>query len=362
MRLDWIDRWKGLLIILVVAGHVCGGACHLCDGSSRTAFSLLYKIIYMFHMPAFFWISGVCWKNKEGRFIDFARKKAERLLLPYFVFGILSVFLYLLTTPDGELFSVAQDNYYVNMGAKSVLQPFLSLLLGNGWPNGEGFRCNSVLWFLPAMFSVLCFYRIVDYFIKRRNLQLALAFSLLMLELLGNKYGKLILPFGLSCITWYCPFLIFGRWFGVHNESMCLPHGTRTYVFLSTICVFYCFLSWLEPNYYMRWGSSFWFIVFTMMAVIGVILSACVAKIIPWKLLARLGQASLGIMLLHKFFVIFFQVKLPVLAYMLQQSTVLFWLGNIVVLVVSVLLCYVITCFVIRYAPWTLGAFSKTKL
>lgn len=362
MHLDWIDRWKGLLILLVVTGHVCGGASHLCDGNSQIAFSFLYKIIYMFHMPAFFWVAGVCWGKKDDSFLVFVRKKAERLLLPYFFWGILSAIIYLVATQDVQLFSVAVDNYYLNKGAKSVFQPFFSLLLGNGWPHGEGFRCNSVLWFLPAMFSVLCIYWIVDYFIKGRELQLTLAIFLLLLEQLGNTYGKLPLPFGLSSVTWYCPFLMFGRWTSSHIKSMCIHPSIKTYIILGILIVLYCFISWLLPNYYMRWNSSYWFVIFTIMAIIGVILSTCIAKSIPSQWLARLGQASLGIMLMHKFPVLFFQVRLPFLIYMLQKSETLFWVGNIIVMVASILSCYVITCFIIRCAPWTLGKVTKTKL
>ena len=52
MRVQYIDAMRGFAIILVVLGHVLGQTFHL-DGGG-----LLGKIIYSFHMPLFFYISG----------------------------------------------------------------------------------------------------------------------------------------------------------------------------------------------------------------------------------------------------------------------------------------------------------------
>ena len=45
-RLDYIDRAKGILIILVVIGHIWQSG-------------PVFNTIYVFHMPAFFVISGL---------------------------------------------------------------------------------------------------------------------------------------------------------------------------------------------------------------------------------------------------------------------------------------------------------------
>ena len=174
---DWIDRWKGLLIIFVVAGHVVGGAAHLCTGANSAVCSYLYKVIYMFHMPAFFFLAGLCWRSPSNSFF---LRKSRRLLIPYFVFGLFSIVAFVVMTQGGDLFAAAKSGYYAGKGATDLWRPFLSLLHGGGWPHGEGFRCNSVLWFLPAMFSVLCFYWILDRLLPRRLPQLAIAGALIV--------------------------------------------------------------------------------------------------------------------------------------------------------------------------------------
>ena len=46
IRLDYLDKAKGILIILVVIGHIWQSG-------------PVFNIIYAFHMPAFFFISGL---------------------------------------------------------------------------------------------------------------------------------------------------------------------------------------------------------------------------------------------------------------------------------------------------------------
>lgn len=354
-HIDWIDRWRGMLIVLVVAGHVFGGACHLCDGLNSQAFSLIYKTIYIFHMPAFFLLAGVCWKQKKSDFLSFVKQKARRLLVPYFIFGLFSAILYVFIIRGDNLFHAAKDGYYVNMEPRSIWQPFISLLIGNAWPDGQGFRCNSVLWFLPAMFSVLCFYWCVDYFLKRRSWQLLLACFLFILDFVNRKFWGLSLPFGMSNITWYCPFVIFGRWSSTQLKSLHFKSCYQTYTHLIVFCFLYILLAWGEFLYY--WGqiSVIWYPVNLLMAIIGAFFSAVVANLIPWKWLVLFGKSSLGIMLTHKFAVLFFQVKLPFVSILADYSPALFWGANLLVLASSLILSGGITHYIKKHAPALLG-------
>lgn len=82
-------------------------------------------------------------------------KGSRRLLVPYFFWGLVSVGVFLvMMSIMGALKS--NNGYY---GARMVpgdwWQPLISLLHAGGWPKGNGFRCNSVLWFLLVMFLTL---------------------------------------------------------------------------------------------------------------------------------------------------------------------------------------------------------------
>lgn len=60
-RVGWIDATKGIGIILVVFGHVLGGAISRNWFGPEQQGQYLYDVIYLFHMPLFFLISGVVW-------------------------------------------------------------------------------------------------------------------------------------------------------------------------------------------------------------------------------------------------------------------------------------------------------------
>jgi len=58
-RLDWADAAKGLGIILVVYGHVARGLFHAGMYADEASYILIDQIIYSFHMPLFFFLSGL---------------------------------------------------------------------------------------------------------------------------------------------------------------------------------------------------------------------------------------------------------------------------------------------------------------
>ncbi|GKU82978.1 acyltransferase family protein [Niallia sp. NCCP-28] len=87
-RIFYFDNAKFILIFLVVLGHVISPL----KGHDDVLFSL-YSVIFLFHMPAFIFISGYFSKgyNKKGYLLKITKK----ILLPYFIFQIIySIFYY----------------------------------------------------------------------------------------------------------------------------------------------------------------------------------------------------------------------------------------------------------------------------
>jgi fucose 4-O-acetylase-like acetyltransferase len=88
-RIEQFDILRGLAIILVVVGHVV--QTHAPDFDHNAVF----KGIYMFHMPLFFYISGMVYGLKPvsittQQFLRSIPKKAEQLLLPFLCWYLLS--------------------------------------------------------------------------------------------------------------------------------------------------------------------------------------------------------------------------------------------------------------------------------
>lgn len=72
VRYNWIDWSKSIAIFLVIWGHV--------PMQSET-----HTIIYSFHMPLFFLISGYLY-NPKGTIKEELYKDLKTLLLPYFIY------------------------------------------------------------------------------------------------------------------------------------------------------------------------------------------------------------------------------------------------------------------------------------
>ena len=83
-RVGWVDCCKGICILLVVYGHVVGGL----DASGALAgdrlFGALREWIYLFHIPAFFFLSGLFARKACDRpLLEFLQNRARVLLYPY---------------------------------------------------------------------------------------------------------------------------------------------------------------------------------------------------------------------------------------------------------------------------------------
>lgn len=74
-RVQWVDTAKALAIIFVVMGHM---------GYSEEVRTLIYG----FHMPLFFMLSGMFVSTKDN-FHQFLLKKMKTLLVPYLCFNVI---------------------------------------------------------------------------------------------------------------------------------------------------------------------------------------------------------------------------------------------------------------------------------
>ena len=87
-RIGWIDCARGIAMLFVVLGHCYMG---LEDPVNR--------FILSFHMPVFFFLSGMCVKASDGTFSAWAAKKARGLLVPQLTLAAI-VFIYAAASRD----------------------------------------------------------------------------------------------------------------------------------------------------------------------------------------------------------------------------------------------------------------------
>lgn len=102
-RMDYIDAAKGLAIILVVMGHVLRANT---DTISPEVDDLLACLIYSFHMPLFFFVTGYCrYLSEQKRMLTLrtlgrqCEKLTRRLMSAYLLWTLIYYLIRLITTP-----------------------------------------------------------------------------------------------------------------------------------------------------------------------------------------------------------------------------------------------------------------------
>ena len=131
-RIAYLDVMKGLLITLVVIGHL-----PYFDYDSRTL-----TLIYSFHMHAFLIIGGILSHvNEDTKFSTIIKKRIKGTLVPYFIFYIIS--LLIIPTP-----SIQQK-----------LNALIVVFRGIGDPVNA---INLPLWFLTFYFVAMTTFEIIE--------------------------------------------------------------------------------------------------------------------------------------------------------------------------------------------------------
>jgi fucose 4-O-acetylase-like acetyltransferase len=91
-HLTWIDAAKGVGIVLVVLGHEIAGLADSQIISWSSTAHFFYAWIYAFHMPLFFFISGLFISHSlKKSFGVFALEKVRTILYPYFLWSLITM-------------------------------------------------------------------------------------------------------------------------------------------------------------------------------------------------------------------------------------------------------------------------------
>ena len=127
VRLVQYDILKGIGILLVLIGH------------TEQLPSSVRELIYAFHMPLFFFLSGVFFKLRSFR--EVVSKGLRQLIVPWLFFVVVLYVGYLLVSlKAGDLNS------------------FMNFLTQHSSPMDEDAKLWLSIWFLPCLFLVRIFY------------------------------------------------------------------------------------------------------------------------------------------------------------------------------------------------------------
>ena len=143
-RIEWLDIAKGISMLCIVAGHM----------NSAT----VQKIVFTFHVPLFFLISGYLISQKQD-YITFCKNKIRGLILPYIYISFLLIIL-----------KIPTDIYYDR--SQFILEDLKNTILSACYGSGSslnktihGIQPIGAIWFLLALFWALL---IVKFFMNKK--------------------------------------------------------------------------------------------------------------------------------------------------------------------------------------------------
>jgi fucose 4-O-acetylase-like acetyltransferase len=190
-RINWIDEAKGIAILLVIIGHTI---------SKYTYGSLIRGIIFSFHMPLFFILSGMTYKGSLSlpQFKTATKKSIRKLLIPaLLIFLILTIYSIWLFPEQLSDLGFYKEKIYTLIYASGVNTHFMD----NEIP------ALGKLWFL---FALVIARTLFDYcHLYFSEMQLALVCSIF--SALGIILGQIqCLPFSMDIAFAVLPFLYIG--------------------------------------------------------------------------------------------------------------------------------------------------------
>lgn len=199
-----IDILRGIGIFFVVFGHI-------------THIEWLRTYIWGFHIPIFFFISGILFNRaKYPDSITFIKVKVKNLLIPYCVFYIVT-FLYWL---------------FIERHTRGVDISPLSQMVGliYGTYNMKYMMFNGALWFIPCLFSI----EILYWFIVKLNNKVAIFIVLILMYIIGISCRNYIseLPFGMCAALIGVVFYGIGDLFKNIQKNNILKHRYYFLLFL----------------------------------------------------------------------------------------------------------------------------------
>lgn len=272
-RQDWIDIAKGLLIILMVFGH----------SAFIQYFSDAHTIIYWFHMPAFFVLSGMLHKspNVLNQFPKWVKIRVKKYMITYFLFiGLITIYRYLFTP----------INYSV------MWVEFKNILLGGRFIDGY----YAPIWFITCLLATQILFALVLLieWTSAKWIMIILSFIVAHVESMYAANIKIIgnIDVALFALLFYAIGYFVKEWLlheRVAQISIVLFIG---FIYLAKAGKIQYFLDLKQHGYH----HIFLDIIIPLTGIVGIIAISKMFEHSPFKkILIVIGRNSLMIMYLH---------------------------------------------------------------
>lgn len=185
-----IDIAKGLGILMVVFAHTYKGD--------------VQSIIYLFHMPLFFILTGCALSYSKTNDIKWKRL-FNGIIIPYLFFSLITYGYWTLIESrlrpvhNGEI--IPWLSHLISFKGQQFINIFTAL------DTKDAFIYNVVLWYLPCLF--MC--RVIYAKLSKSKYSILIIPVLAILAVLYNEYVKYPLPWCFELALISLPFVLLGQ-------------------------------------------------------------------------------------------------------------------------------------------------------
>ena len=277
VRLSYIDASRGFAILLVVIGHVV----QYIYKPNNFDSNIVFRMIYAFHMPLFFFLSGYVTRNNWTyiEFVQTTKKRILQLLIPFIVWGI-----------------------FMNLVRHD--EPIYGFLI----------HPDHGLWFLFHLLLITIYCNTISlvsdkFLIGGGKLKLIIVFTVGYIVLSKvcdwnvNDYGQI------SMMKYYYPYYVSGLLLGDYKVKICNMRCTIYVGVIATLCFAFLSSMWYrvynaiptnENHYVYILNALLTFRYLTaFVGIMGVIALFSKMHILGNSFLVLLGNCSLGIYAIH---------------------------------------------------------------
>lgn len=275
-RYKELDLMKGIGITLVYLGHVFNLTILKWD----TLILYLYRTTYSFHMPLFFFISGLLSNTKKEINLEkFYKGKLKRLLIPY-------LFINFIDFIPRTLFPNLVNSKFG--GIKEVL-----------------FYGTKITWFVYTLFIIFMIFPILDKYILKKD-----KYYLFGIVLIAINYLKIfenVEIFSLEAVVSYLLYFYMGYVIKpFYNEKIRSGFWNKNLTFLIVSLIFLIFA---YKYFYINYFNTIFFAVLGTLFILNISLRIK-ENSISYKFFNFLGINSLTFYLIEGFIMVVYRVVL----------------------------------------------------
>lgn len=273
-RIAWIDNAKFIGIFIVVLGHLPNP-------------KVITDYIFSFHMPLFFFLSGITFSFKNEIFKNFVGKISKSTIIPYVTFGFITYTYWLCIGRNFGRDALLNLPWY---------RPIIGMFYSNGIDNW--LVHNTPLWFLTCLFIT----KIVFYvLIKIVRSEIILGLILVIMSVIGYLISLtdfIRLPWGINIVP--ISLLFFGYGYLLKKNMNVQDIGSKTFWLVPLLIPIGFYLSTINGNVDMNGNSYNNYFLFILSAFLGIFVCIIISQAMGlYKITSYIGKNTLVIFTLH---------------------------------------------------------------